>query len=189
MLDLGCGPGTFSRWLAQRGFQVYGLDYSPEMIQIAKKRSAKGKINYLVADIYNLPFPDNFFDIIICLGVFQTLDHPKQALVEIESKLKPGGTLILTALNCFSVFPRKKADLPLRRFNPFAFRRWLTGFAQIKLKGMFFFPPKGSALTSFILRYRIYKFFNLFFPLFCFLSHSFYLEARKKYERQNYFNF
>ena len=188
MLDLGCGPGTFSRLLAQKGFLVHGIDYSPEVIEIAKKRTINEKVNYRVGDIYNLPFPDGFFDAIICLGVFQTVDNVKQALEEIESKLKPKGLLVFTALNHFSIFSfiarmfgRKKNFKP-RRFSPYSFKNTLTKngfFEDIKLKGMFFFPQNFSAFTQFIIKSKIYIFFNLFFPLFNFLSHSFYIETKK----------
>lgn len=182
VLDLGCGPGTFSRLLAQKGFSVYATDYSSKVIEIAKKRTINERIDYRAGDIYNLPFSDNFFDIIICLGVFQTVDNLQPAFDEIASKLKPGGIFVLTALNRFSISSTKKQHPRLRRFNPYNFRNILIEngrFREAKLKGMFFFPQKFSIITWLIIKLKIYKFFNFFFPLFNFLSHSFYIESRK----------
>ncbi|MDP2664647.1 MAG: methyltransferase domain-containing protein, partial [bacterium] len=68
VLDVGCGTGSTCRVLAERGFEVYGVDFSPEIIEAAKKKAAKNNVslNLQVADIYQLPFPDNMFDIVVC---------------------------------------------------------------------------------------------------------------------------
>jgi len=182
VLDIGCGPGTFSNLLAKRGFLVQGIDVVPEAIDIAKERSANQKINYQVGNIYSLPFPDKNFDIIICLGVFQTLDNEKAALKEIKKKLKPSGLLIITTLNRFSLFSALniRKEFPPKRFGPFSFKKFLASenFKEIKIKGIYFFPEKISLFTKIIIKLGLYKFFNLFFFIFNIFSHSFYIEAK-----------
>lgn len=183
ILDIGCGPGTFTKPLAQKGFKLYGIDPVSEVIKIAKQRTKNKNAEYQVGNIYKIPFPDNYFDIIICLGLFQTLDNARAALKEIRKKLKSNGMIIITTLNCFSVFRHffKKKIKP-KSFNPFVFKKTISkhGFKLIKLKGIYFFPKRISFLTEIIIKFRFYKFFNLFFWIFNVLSHSFYVEARNK---------
>lgn len=186
LLDLGCGPATFSKVLAEKGFRVYGVDYSEEMIEIAKKRTPGLKIDFKTADIYNLPFSDNFFDIVICLGVFQHLEEPKKAVREIKRVLRKDGFLAITALNSFSLSALLKkqavdAGLLVKKYNPYEFKKSLfnQGFEAIKLKGIYFFPRPFVFLSRLTLKFKIYKLLNLLFPFFMVLSHSFYLEGKK----------
>jgi len=185
LLDLGCGPGVFSKLLAQKGFQVYGVDFSSAMIKVAKKRTGSQKINYLVANIYNLPFKNGYFDAIICLGVFQQIEKPKEAIKEINRVLKKEGLAVITTLNCFSLFSlfslfKKKDIFVAKRYNPYQLKATLKreNFDRVKLKGIYFSP--FSFLTDFVIKFRLYKLFNLFFPFFIFFSHSFYVEGKKR---------
>ncbi|MFA4833290.1 MAG: class I SAM-dependent methyltransferase [Patescibacteria group bacterium] len=184
LLDIGCGPGVFSKILARQGFRVYGVDFSPEVIKVAERKSENLDINYQVASIYNLPFKDNYFDKIICLGVFQTVENSETAILEIRRVLKEDGLLAIHTLNCFSLFSifGKNKEASLKRYNPLSFKYLLkrNNFFEINLKGFYFFPESLSFLTDFILRYKIFKIFNLLFPVFMFLSHSFYIEGKKK---------
>jgi len=101
VLDLGCGSGRHLIYLAQRKFDVYGIDFSKEGIKIAKNwlRKEKLKAKLKVRDIYRkLPYKDNFFDAIIST---QTLHHNKiekirKAIKEIERVLRPGGLIFIT---------------------------------------------------------------------------------------------
>jgi SAM-dependent methyltransferase len=67
-LDLGCGTGTNSVWLAQQGFDVTGIDVAPLAIERAEERARAAGVNarFVAADILNLPDPDRpcsfFFD-------------------------------------------------------------------------------------------------------------------------------
>ena len=101
ILDLGCGSGRHLVYLARHGFDVYGIDNSPEGIEIAKDwlKKEKLQVNLKTGNIYKkLPYKDNFFDAIICV---QTLHHAKienirRAIKEIERVLKPGGLFFTT---------------------------------------------------------------------------------------------
>ncbi|MDD5290961.1 MAG: methyltransferase domain-containing protein [Patescibacteria group bacterium] len=184
VLDIGCGPGVFSKILARQGFKIYGVDFSPGVIKVAERKSENLNINYQVASIYNLPFTDNYFDKIICLGVLQTVEDHETAISEMRRVLKKDGLLTIHTLNRFSLFPifRKSKRISPKRYNPFNFRRLLkeNNFFEVKLKGIYFFPGSLNFLTDFILKYKIFKVFNLLFPVSMFLSHSFYIEGRKK---------
>jgi len=66
VLDLGCGNGKNAKWLVERGFEVYGVDFSESAIKFAR-RNVKGA-KFLVACARDLPFKNNFFDVVIDAG-------------------------------------------------------------------------------------------------------------------------
>ena len=96
-LDLGCGTGSCSWYLAKEGFTVYGVDGSKTAISKAKTRFRKDKLkgNFTVMDYINLDFPDNFFDATIDIGSIQCnpIYNVPVILKEIQRVLKPNGKL------------------------------------------------------------------------------------------------
>lgn len=104
ILDLGTAVGDLPLTLAAQpnftGFAV-GLDWSPQMMAAARreaeKRGVNGRTAFVVADARQpLPFRDDAFDIIACLGLLETLPHPDQILREMARVLQPGGKLALS---------------------------------------------------------------------------------------------
>ncbi len=100
VLDLGCGTGYHFESLSKYG-KVYGLDISPKLIYIAKKKN-----NLLVvADAQYLPFKDESFDIVV--SIFGALNHVKnidKTLFEIKRVLKREGVFLFTVANAFNMF-------------------------------------------------------------------------------------
>jgi ubiquinone/menaquinone biosynthesis C-methylase UbiE len=99
IFDLGCGTGKHSIFLAQRGFDVYGIDSSETAIKItAEKAEALGirNIHLEQHDMREIPFPDNFFDAVICTWTIHhgTLKQIQQTISEIFRVLKGRGTVI-----------------------------------------------------------------------------------------------
>lgn len=101
VLDLGCGSGRHTVYLAKHGFEVYGIDIAQKGIKITKNWLKEGKLKakLKVGDIYKkLPFLDDFFDALIST---QALHHNKignirKLIKEIERILKPGGLIFIT---------------------------------------------------------------------------------------------
>ncbi|MBD2534470.1 methyltransferase domain-containing protein [Nostoc flagelliforme FACHB-838] len=96
LLDCGCGPGAIALGLAKAIFpgMLTGIDREVSQIQIAAESSFNQGIsnaNFLEANIYALPFPDNSFDAIFSHALFEHLQEPAQALGEMWRVLKPGG--------------------------------------------------------------------------------------------------
>src|SRR5207237_423577 len=56
-LDVGCGAGTYTRWLSDQGLQVVGLDYSQPTLKKARQRMSPG-IPLCAGDATRLPFAD-----------------------------------------------------------------------------------------------------------------------------------
>ncbi|MFQ5815639.1 MAG: class I SAM-dependent methyltransferase, partial [Candidatus Hydrothermarchaeaceae archaeon] len=67
VLDMGSGPGKFCRlWGSQDARLVVGIDFSSEMISIARDKCGP---NFLLGDAFNLPFHGGSFDIVSCIGL------------------------------------------------------------------------------------------------------------------------
>jgi ubiquinone biosynthesis O-methyltransferase len=106
ILDVGCGAGMMAKEIANRGYEISGIDYSYNMVKKAKdicKVNTNFSIHFLQGDVESLPFKDSVFDAVLCLGVITYLKSEQKALREISRILKPGGTMILSILNKFSL--------------------------------------------------------------------------------------
>jgi len=97
VLDAGCGPGIFSRYLYDNyTHKIDALDFDQEKIRQAKLKSAQYDINYFQGDITNLiGIKDNTYDVVVSRYVIQHLESPLTALTELKRVLKPGGKLII----------------------------------------------------------------------------------------------
>ena len=102
-LELGCGLGRFSRYVAQQGVNTTGVDFSPTAISRARVRVAKDalKPDFVVGDVTrldNLPGP---FDVAFDVGCFHCLDEKEQRQYasEIARLLAPGGVLLIWGID------------------------------------------------------------------------------------------
>lgn len=102
LLDCGCGPGTITVGLATAVApgRVVGIDLEESQIetaqQIARERGAPN-IEWKAASIYQLPFPDNSFDVVFSHALFEHLGEPEAALQEISRVLRPDGLVALSS--------------------------------------------------------------------------------------------
>lgn len=97
-LEIGCGTGAFARRLAERAQHVVALDLSPQMIRVARSRSAEfPNIEFHVADAMWWNFPAARFD---CIAAIATLHHLplSEMILKMREALKPGGVLIIVDL-------------------------------------------------------------------------------------------
>ena len=94
ILDVGCGPGYVSAAANERGAIPIGLDFSGEMIAIAKKMFPQ--IEFRQGDAQNLPFPDATFDRVVANFALLHLANPERAMAEAARVLKPGGRFAFT---------------------------------------------------------------------------------------------
>jgi SAM-dependent methyltransferase len=115
VLELGCGAGTYVRLLGKRGHDVVGLDYSLPTLGRAMAADPSRLGRYLAGEAYRLPFEPATFEAVVCIGVFQSLREPGQALAEMARVLGPGGVLLVETLN---------------PWNPLAMARRLTALAR-----------------------------------------------------------
>jgi ubiquinone/menaquinone biosynthesis C-methylase UbiE len=98
-LELGCGLGRFSAFMAEQGIEATGVDFSSVAIEKAKKRvaNAERKPTFMVGDATNLEIITEQFDVSFDIGCFHCLDdHDQQKYVsEIYRLLKPGAAHLL----------------------------------------------------------------------------------------------
>ena len=94
LLDVGCGPGYVSTEAAERGAKPIGLDFSKEMIGIAKRMFPD--IEFREGDAQNLPFDDASFDRVVANFALLHLTDPQRAMAEANRVLKPGGRFAFT---------------------------------------------------------------------------------------------
>jgi ubiquinone/menaquinone biosynthesis C-methylase UbiE len=106
VLDLGCGPGIVAKQLAILGFRTYAVDLSGDSLARARRRlddDCLPPTHLAQADAHRLPFKDNAFDAVFAIAIVVWAADPAQVLREITRVLRPGGILIVTARNKFSI--------------------------------------------------------------------------------------
>lgn len=96
ILDVGCGAGFFSVLLAKEGYQVTGVDLTPDMVENARTLAEEEKTDceFFVMDAENLRFADESFDVVISRNLTWTLPDVKSAYREWVRVLKKGGILL-----------------------------------------------------------------------------------------------
>jgi 2-polyprenyl-6-hydroxyphenyl methylase / 3-demethylubiquinone-9 3-methyltransferase len=130
VLDIGCGGGFLSNYLAETGFTVSGLDIAAESLTIARRHDTTGRARYVRGDAYRLPYDDGAFHVACAMDFLEHVDEPGRALTEAARILRPHGLFF------FSTFNRN-------------FISWL-----FVIKGMEWFvkntPPRLHELSHFI---------------------------------------
>lgn len=105
ILDLGCGPGLYAKILLKKGAKVKGIDFSKELIEIAK-REAPG-VEFTIGSIEKLPYKKEEFDFVIASLVLGHLSSWKKVLKEVKRVLKKKGIFIFSVGNPFRKISKK----------------------------------------------------------------------------------
>jgi len=94
--DLGCGTGTLTVLLADEGYRVDGVDFSPRMLVRARQKAAgRTGARFLAGDAYEPPLREQSYDVVLCRHVLWAMPDPGTALSRWLKLLMPGGTLLL----------------------------------------------------------------------------------------------
>lgn len=90
LLDIGTGPGRllFEVRRLNPNIELFGLDISRSMVQLARKNLTDISIDIRQGDIRNTEYNDDFFDLVTCTGSFYLWDDPKECLEEIFRIMK-----------------------------------------------------------------------------------------------------
>ncbi len=103
LLNVGCAHGPdFLPF--KRDFELYGVDFSTEMLRFARKYSQKFKlaVNLSLADVGSLPYPDKTFDWAISVATYHHVRYPEErqkTFYELWRILRPGGEAFITVWN------------------------------------------------------------------------------------------
>jgi ubiquinone/menaquinone biosynthesis C-methylase UbiE/catechol 2,3-dioxygenase-like lactoylglutathione lyase family enzyme len=96
LLEVGVGSGRLLARLAERGWDVAGIDAAPRMLELARARVPGARLE--VARAEELPFGDASFDAVVAVGVLEYGDLEK-SLRELARVLRPGGRAVLAVRN------------------------------------------------------------------------------------------
>lgn len=131
VLDIGCGDGTYTVELAARGqvAAILGVDPAAGAIEVARQRGAGDNVQFSVHGAYELPCPDDSFEVAVIRGVLHHLDRPFAALCEAFRVapevivLEPNGyNPVLKLLERFSRYHR---DHDEKSYSPKRLDRWI----------------------------------------------------------------
>lgn len=187
-LDAGCGAGTYSRLLSERGASVVAVDYSPLAVRKARSRGAPG-CSWGVCDVTRLPFKSGSFDGALCFGVTQALSTSTGAVRELAAVLRPGGTLWIDGLNGYCLphlvgrLRRRLLGRPmhLRYERPHSMVRLLKelGLRDVRLHWLPIAPSGWRPLQRLLESAPCRALFRALPIVGLVLSHSFLVEGRK----------
>jgi ubiquinone/menaquinone biosynthesis C-methylase UbiE len=103
-LDAGCGDGRYLAalaWFAERPARIVGTDISDRILVTARRAVAQTGVDaeLVRANLEELPFPDETFDVVLCTQVLEHLLDPRAGLRELVRVAAPGATLIISTDN------------------------------------------------------------------------------------------
>lgn len=124
-LEAGCGTGFWVKALHHAGYNIKGIEYSPELVNVVRENQPDLPIEF--GNILSIPYPDNSFDSYISLGGLEhNYEGPELFLKEAYRVLKPGGKVIVSVpffgfirrLNSrLGKYSKTKPDLPFFQFG------------------------------------------------------------------------
>src|SRR5688500_14561783 len=91
MADFGCGSGRFIKYFENRAGHVVGVDPSKAIFVADQLISRNDKVELCQASISNMPFPDEYFDFGMSIGVLHHIPDTQQAMIDCVKKVKKGG--------------------------------------------------------------------------------------------------
>lgn len=95
IVDVGCGTGSMTEALAERGdhFSIVGIDVSEPYVAFARARNKDPRITFDIGDATALPYATGQFDRAVCQLVLMFLPDPFPAVAEMCRVVRPGGTV------------------------------------------------------------------------------------------------
>jgi ubiquinone/menaquinone biosynthesis C-methylase UbiE len=127
VLELGCGNGFYSQYLAKAASSIIATDISKDMVAVARKKLADHKnIKVEISDAYKTEYEDCSFDTIFMANLIHVVEHPDIVLRESKRILKPQGRLIISTFTTYGMDDKEIEEM---------FKRYLQAFGQ---------PPKGG---------------------------------------------
>ncbi len=137
VLEVGCGTGHFTRWLAERGLESMGVDSSRPMLREARRF---GSLPCLEGDAQSLPFADRAVDLVLVITTLEFVGNPLGALVEAVRVARQG--VILGVLNRWSLlaFHYRASGKPVwqtaKFFSVGELKRLVVQAAGVRLRSM-----------------------------------------------------
>jgi SAM-dependent methyltransferase len=151
VLEIGCGPGRYVALLSQLGYDVVGCD--PVEYDTWQKLSRRAGVS-LKSNVRAeaIPFPDQDFDHVACMGALLYFSDAAGAVREIRRVLKPGGRLVVRTVNRKNLRSRwtgKPLDPAApNQYTASELQRFVetAGFKVLRCTAYGFWPPAGEGL-------------------------------------------
>ena len=118
VLDCASARGGFSRVLADLGAEVTAVDLSEVAVELTRRQLGPGRGRTIKADARSLPFPDDTFDVGICLQTVNHVQPGSQVLSELVRVTRPSGRIVVTFSNYLSPLGVSRLIYRLLRTKP-----------------------------------------------------------------------
>jgi SAM-dependent methyltransferase len=94
LLEVGSGSGRFTCHALTTGADVFSIDFSNAVEANYKNNGHHPNLLIVQASVYELPFEEDYFDKVLCIGVLQHTPNPRLSFKRLVESLKPGGSLV-----------------------------------------------------------------------------------------------
>lgn len=136
VLDLGCGVGYGTSFLADAGRHVVGGDVDEDAIAYARDRYARPNAEFLVLDATKLPFADGSFDAVCCFETIEHVDDPEALVREVARTLRPEGAFVVSTPRADRTTTTPENPFHRIEFARADFERLLLGsFSSVEMYG------------------------------------------------------
>lgn len=167
ILDAGCGRAWVAEYYCPKGINVCSLDVAPANVEKAKKIYNYPTHSGIVSDLLNLPFPDNFFDCIICSEVIEHIVMPQALVKELFRCVKVGGYILISSpykekisyALCIHCNQKTPLNAHLHSFDEYVLTRLFLGFHTQYIEYFTF----GNKFLQFIRHHILFRFFPFWF--------------------------
>ena len=115
VLDVGTGTGVFVPYLLRRigkHGRLVTLDCAEEMLKKAQAKGFNGSIEYLHADVTNMPLGEEIFDVVVCYSSFPHFQDKPSSLSEVNRVLKKGGKLFICHTSSLAIINDIHRQIP-----------------------------------------------------------------------------
>lgn len=149
-LEVGCSTGKNTNYLANFFQECIGIDIDEKAVKFGNL-NRKDNVYFLIGDGMQLPFENNFFDVVICNHIYEHVPDSQKLMEEIFRVLKPGGFCYFSAGNKFSIM-EGHYKLPFLSWLP---KSVANKYLQFTKKGEIYYE---NHLSYFQLKWLIKKF-------------------------------
>ena len=130
VLDVATGTGLVAAELRRRGFAVTGVDQSPDMLAVARRRFG-GSVDLVEASADSLPFADDSFDHLTFTYLLRYVEDPGATLAELARVVRVGGTVASLEFGVPGGLARPLWEIYVRAGLPLAGRALRQGWREV----------------------------------------------------------
>ncbi len=159
ILEVGCGTGQYTTWLAQQGLELTAVDVSREMLAKAQAKLAalNLKAGWLKADINEILHRLGRYHGILSMTAFEFIPKPEQVLQKLFQHLEAGGCLVIGVIAGESAWSEQYQEIARAKptsvfaqanfYSKAEIRSWQVG-GRLELAGGLYFPPSVKSVQE-----------------------------------------